>query len=389
MRNTVFKTAALAGLFLCMLMLAGAFSGITTSAHAVHADEVDTQAELEQFVKEAVDEYYIEFLMKEHCNFEALLPDNLPVPLSAALGILFPDIDIQDLSPESIQGLSTDEVKQLISTLGTIEDHPIFGPIVRNLFPDGIDIWGSCDSQPTSTFRDVFTEEEENWLSGSIYLFVMNDQARLFFHGADQSVENTVLDVEDEAGQNVGELIVEGAEASDGSFVKYCWDDPDLDGDEIVDSNGDPIEGKAPGDSLKVSYVIDPFSSLGVPGPSGSPGIIFGSGIYPEMPDPDLPQCDGDGEPEPMEPPMEPTEPMEPPMEPTEPMEPPMEPTEPMEPPMEPEPTSVSGGGCAITGGGDSTPRNDALNLLLMASTLFLAVSFGNRAAGRRNGIRS
>ena len=68
MRNTVFKTAALAGLFSCMLMLAGAFSGITTSVHATHADEVDTEADLEQFVKAAIDEYYINTIIKS-CDF--------------------------------------------------------------------------------------------------------------------------------------------------------------------------------------------------------------------------------------------------------------------------------------------------------------------------------
>ena len=57
MRNTVFKTAALAGLFSCMLVLAGAFSGVTASVHAmhegfIHADEVGTDEEkLEQFVR--------------------------------------------------------------------------------------------------------------------------------------------------------------------------------------------------------------------------------------------------------------------------------------------------------------------------------------------------
>ena len=50
---------------------------------------------------------------------------------------------------------------------------------------------------------------------------------------------------------------------------------------------------------------------------------------------------------------------------------------------------SVSGGGCAIAAGSDSTSQNNALNLLLIVSGLFLAVSFGNRAVGRRNGSSS
>ena len=46
-------------------------------------------------------------------------------------------------------------------------------------------------------------------------------------------------------------------------------------------------------------------------------------------------------------------------------------------------------GGCAIAAGSDSTPRSNAFNLLLIVSALFLAVSFGNRAVDRRNGVRS
>lgn len=105
-----------------------------------------------------------------------------------------------------------------------------------------------------------------------------------------------VLRATDEGGRDVGQLIVDGAEASpkeDGSFVKYCWDNPAVPDDNIDEADNDPAI--APGDSLKISYVVDPFSSLGVPAPSGSPGIIFGSGIYPEMPDPDLPECNGNG----------------------------------------------------------------------------------------------
>ena len=377
MRNTVFKTVALAGLFLCMLVFGGAFSGITTSAHAVHAEDVDTQDELEQFVTEAVDEYYIEFLLKEHCDLRNL---NLPPALANAIPTFLPlaglSVSITDLSPDSIRMLPIEDVRKLIGLFNS--------PTVQGLLAGvDLDIWGTCDFPPTSTFREVFAsdESEADWLSGSIYLFVMNDEKELLFHGADPSVENTVLEAIDEGDRDVGQLIVDEADdPMNNGIVKYCWDDPAVDSDDIAEAENDSTI--APGDSLKVSYVIDPFSSLGVPGPSDSPGIILGSGIYPG-PDPEeFPECDGNGMADGgggMEP-----------MEPTEPMEPPMEPTEPMEPPMEPEmPTSVSGGGCAIAGGGDSTPRNNALNLLLMVSTLFLAVSFGNRAAGRRNAIRS
>ena len=190
----------------------------------------------------------------------------------------------------------------------------------------------------------------------------------MLYHGADQNIEGTVLSAVDEGGRDVRDEIV-SAEAGD--IVKYCWDDPATEDDNIDDN--DPAT--APGDSLKISYVVDPFEYLGASALSASPGVIFGSGIYPG-PDSEFPECDGNGmadgggemEPEPMEP---------------EPMEPEMEDM------VEEVVTSVSGGGCAIATGSDSDSRNDALNLLLIVSGLFLAVSFGNRAVGRRNGSSS
>ena len=90
MRNTVFKTAALAGLFSCMLVLVGAFSGITVSVHAmhegfIHADEVGTDEEkLKQFVEDAVDAYYIDFIIRA-CDFsEAPFASLITVDLATA-----------------------------------------------------------------------------------------------------------------------------------------------------------------------------------------------------------------------------------------------------------------------------------------------------------------
>ena len=342
MRNTVFKTAALAGLFLCMLVFGGAFSGITTSAHAVHADEVDTEEELKQFVGEAVDEYYIETVVRS-CDFTK-------IPKLAPIQNLIPDLST----------LSVEEIRPLI---------PLFSTV--NLTRADIDDNEACDFN--LPFEQVFGRGEGDWNSGSIYLFVMDDTGKMLYHGADADLEGERIVAVDEGERNVRELIVgEAATPMNDGIVKYCWDDPQDDGDDIAEADNDSTI--APGDSLKISYVVNPFEHLEAPALSGSPGIIFGSGIYPEMIDPELPECNGNGiagdGPEPTDPP-----------------------TEPMPPPMDPGPgtptTSVSGGGCAIAGGGDSTPRNDALNLLLMVSTLFLAVSFGNRAAGRRNAIRS
>ena len=112
----------------------------------------------------------------------------------------------------------------------------------------------------------------------------MDDKGRMLFHGDDPSVEGEVLVAEDEGGRDVigCQLLTEAETPSNDGIVEYCWDDPNVEGDEIRDSDGNPIEEKAPGDSWKISYVVDPFVYLGAPALSGSPGIIFGSGIYPE-----------------------------------------------------------------------------------------------------------
>ena len=269
-RNTVFKTAVLTGLLSCLLALAGAFFGTTVSVHAmhegfIHAEDVGTdEAKLEDFVGDAIDAYYIDFLIRDHCDFSSL------------------PVDI-DLSTSSV-----DAIKRLV-------------PLFSDFGLDRSDIEGFCDF--TQPFHQVFDKEgdrgEGDWKSGSIYLFVMDDQGKILFHGADPSVEGEGLVAEDEGGRDVTGSIIEEAETpstSNPGIVEYCWDDPDYDGDEIRDSDGNPIEGKAPGDSWKKSYVVDPFVYLGAPALSGSPSVIFGSGIYP---DPETgtapPGCDGNG----------------------------------------------------------------------------------------------
>ncbi len=344
MRNTVFKTAALAGLFSCVLAFAGAFSGVTTSVHAITASEVDTEAELEQFVKEAVDAYYIDLIIRM-CDFSE--------------------------NPTITTGLETIGLDLATATADEIR------PRIRLFSEVGINsrsgLADYCDL--SQRFDEVFGREEGDWKSGSIYLFVMDDDGTLLYHGADQSLEEERLVAVDEGGRNVRELIVDGAEDSGnaGTVVKYCWDDPATDDDNIDDEDSTT----APGDSLKASYVVDPFEYYEAPALSASPGVIFGSAIYPGM-DSEYPACDGNGMADYVADDMGGDDDMgggdddmgsgDDDMG---------------------SGGSVSGGGCAIAAGSDNAPRSNALNLLLIVSALFLAVSFGNRAVGRRNDIRS
>ena len=351
MRNTVFKTAALAGLFLCMLMLAGAFSGITVSVHAITAGEVETEEGLEQFVQEAVDEYYIEFLLKERCDLSQLsLPESLSGQvLTGFLG----RYGIQDLSPSSMQMLSTEDVRGLIDLFNS--------ELVQGLFEaEGLelDIWAACQvPQPNSTFRDVFGgPEEENWNSGSIYLFISQypDEISIFDGGNSATEGEDFTGLEDAGGRPVMELIEQAADGlvsgQEKGFLDYCWDDLTVVGDGDED-DGNPLT--APGDSWKTSYVVDPFDYLGLPRPPDSPRVIFASGIYPKTgTPPDGCQIYGDDIVDTVK-------------------------------------DVAESGGCAIAAGGDSTPRSNAFNLLLIVSALFFTISFRSRAMDKRNGVRS
>ena len=353
MRNTVFKAAALAGLFLCLLALGGLFPSITASLHAthnedfIHAEDVGTdEAKLKQFVQDAVDAYYIDFIFRQ-CEF----PDNISGAMSNA------GVDPATAPVETIKR---------------------FIPLAAG-FPDlAMNIGTYCDySEP---FSEVFRSQDAQageWEWESIYLFVMDnqgdDQGELLFHGSDETLEGDVLQAIDAGERNVAKLIIDTAKGNpkEGDFVDYCWDDPDIEEDD-VDGN-DPLI--APGDSWKKVYVVNPFKLLGAPEPAGFSDVIFGSGIYPKTGTPP-PGCKIYGGME---------EPMEDMQEPIE---------ESMDEPGEMEmPTdtvdSVSGGGCAIASGSDGASRSNTFNLLLLLSALFLAVSFGRRVTGKRNSVQS
>ena len=353
-KNTVFKTAVLTGLLSCLLALAGAFFGTTVSVHAmhegfIHAEDVHTEADLEQFVEDAVNAYYIDFIIKS-CDFK-----KITTPAGAI---------VYDLISAQFGG----DFQNFLHTPAA--DLRPSVPLFHSIGLTKAEMEKGCDF--SHRFDQVFDKGgnrgEGDWKSGPIYLFVINDEGRTLFHGADPNLEGKVLAAVDEGKNDVNKLIIGEVEnPRNGGIVEYCWDNPDVPGDEILE-NGKPIEGKAPGDSWKKSYVVDPFVSLRAPELSSSPGVIFGSGIYPDpetgtappgcdgngMADYDgngMADYDGDG--------------------------------------MDGDGMDAASGGCAIVAGSDSTPRGTAFNLLLIVSVLFLAVSFGSRAMDKRNGVRS
>ena len=289
---------------------------------AVSADQVETaggleaqKAALRDFVHSAIDAYYIDFLIKGSCDFSG-------VPGFGTLA-----------------SLPRDQIKDLI-------------PRIASLAAGQASLLSLCNVLKPSLYRPVMRSEEGDWKSGSVYVFAMDndiDVQRVLFNGLDSQLEDKNLKLFDEGGRDVGKLIIDEvrmAEKGEGVFVEYCWDDPDYEGDEVRDENGNPIPEKAPGKSYKLSYVVDSLDYIGLPPPPGAPKYIFGSGIYPKEGEGNLLDgCEfsraGVGEPT----------------------------------------DAADGGGCAIFRTGD-TLQGTVLNLFLMASVLFLAVSFGRRVRG-------
>ncbi len=293
------------------------------------AEDVTTQEHLKEFVEDTIDAYFIDFLVKRHCDFSKL---ELPVSF--------------DLSPEAMRERSTEQIKQLLSfTASSGTD---------------VSLVEYCDISKISLFHPALRAKEGPWRSDPVYLFAFEDtpQKESFFNALDKSIEDTELEISDARGVDVVGLIVEKANASrEGGFVDYCWDNPSVADDNTRDQDGNLRPGESPGISWKRSYVVKSFWYLGL-APSivdeKVNDIIVGSGIYPQEGEP--PEgckifAQDSGRPQP----------------------------------------SADNSGCALAGAGSGF-QGVAFNLFLMAFVLFLAVSFRGRAGtvqSGKNGIRS
>ena len=102
-----------------------------------------TEEQLESFVKAAVDEYYIKFLLQgedEHCDLTNL-PDRLPEPLRAGLvANLSGVVPITDLTPASMRTLTTEEVKRLLALFKS--------PAIKKQSPSRLRYVGGLHSSP-------------------------------------------------------------------------------------------------------------------------------------------------------------------------------------------------------------------------------------------------
>ena len=122
-----------------------------------------------------------------------------------------------------------------------------------------------------------------HWKSGSIYLFIMTKVATtgapvVILNGNNPELTGSPFaGVLDEDGVDIGaEILKVAGEHGKGGVVKYKWDNPDIEGDEVS------TPGMSPGTSPKISYVEGVTYSK-------KPGVvfIFGSGVYPQPQDDD------------------------------------------------------------------------------------------------------
>ena len=179
-----------------------------------------------------------------------------------------------------------------------------------------------------SRLRDQ--RDEGTWMNkeNGIYVFIFQkpqaggDEELVIFNANNPELEGRNLHVTDasmpsvDVGHSINTAVVE-KEGEGKGFSEYTWDDPRFEGDEVDE------EGKSPGTSKKVSYAVE-VTLLNDP-----QKFILGSGFYPNPP----PAMDD------------------------------------------------SDDGCAIVSGELSTRKSASsmLNLLLIVSALFLAVSWKSR----------
>ena len=196
----------------------------------------------------------------------------------------------------------------------------------------------------------------EPWQADSIYFYIVTytDKQYGIFNGLTPQFQDTTLLLIDDNGLNVGQAVLKEVLKEDDTpnegFLTYLWDDPVVDGDEVVCEEtgavpgkspqneedeevfceaGNPVPGKSPGTSVKLGYFIRTDFGL------GETYYVLGSGIYPKS--------EGGG--------------------------------------------SGSGGGCAIAAGSGNGFEAAVFNLFLIAAVLLLAAS-GKSRSGEKLPVR-
>ena len=182
-----------------------------------------------------------------------------------------------------------------------------------------------------STLREF--RESKTWNDGAIYLFIMQRPSGpqggeiVVFNAHNPSLEGTTLHVTDVDDKDVGHEIDKAVYQGDG-FVEYKWDNPLISGDEVSG------KGRASGTSLKVGYGVN----VRIFGED----FVLGSGFYPDLSSSEHSHSEHSHS------------------------------------------EHSHKEGCAIVTTETGNSSQDAMvNLLLIVSSLFLAVSFKNRLEGK------
>lgn len=145
-------------------------------------------------------------------------------------------------------------------TASDVNDRSSLVAFVNGAIQSYITAIGEHGIQRYNDIFDVYREEGGDWRQGSIYLFVLNDNGDVLFHGADRTQEaKNQSHLEDINGVKFVQEFIRVAEAG-GGFVEYQYNDPAVLGDE---DTGTP----------KVSYVRSFESRTGR-------AVIFGAGFY-------------------------------------------------------------------------------------------------------------
>ena len=114
--------------------------------------------------------------------------------------------------------------------------------------------------------ENAFRLEGGDWRSGAIYLWVVSGEGITLFHATEPYREGKITDMmrTDSKGVMIAEELVGGARREGRKFLRYHYDNPDIEGDE---ETGSP----------KLGYAVS------VPLPNTEQKAVIGSGIYVDM----------------------------------------------------------------------------------------------------------
>ena len=93
----------------------------------------------------------------------------------------------------------------------------------------------SDDDSRLAAVKNAFRVEGGDWKHVSVYVYVVNEEGFVLFHGGDVSREDRMLDLEMEDRNGVKFIRkIMAAGVAGGGYVEYYWDNPAVEGDEVT-----------------------------------------------------------------------------------------------------------------------------------------------------------